>query len=74
MKRRNAEKVDRLIDKVVAIGEILSVVRNSLQERYDEMDEEKQKSDKGEKLKREIAALNTLVTNLAAAEAARPEE
>lgn len=74
MKRRTAEKVDRLIDKVVAIGEILSVVRDSLQERFDEMDEEKQKSDKGEKLKREIAALNTLVTNLAAAEAARPEE
>lgn len=74
MKRRTAEKVDRLIDKVVAIGEILSAVRDSLQERYDEMDEEKQKSDKGEKLNREIAALNTLVTNLAAAEAARPEE
>lgn len=74
MKRRTAEKVDRLIDKIVAIGEILSVVRDSLQERYDEMEEEKQKSDKGEKLQREIAALNTLVTNLAAAEAARPEE
>ena len=74
MKRRTAEKVDRLIDKIVAIGEILSVVRDSLQERYEEMDEEKQKSDKGEKLQREIAALNTLVTNLAAAEAARPEE
>lgn len=73
MKRRAAEKVDRLIDKIVATGEILAVVRDSLQERYEEMDEEKQKSDKGEKLKREIAELNTLVTNLAAAEAARPE-
>jgi hypothetical protein len=73
MKRRAAEKVDRLIDKVVAIGEILTVVRDSLQERYNEIGEEKQQSDKGKKLQREITALNTLVSNLAAAEAARPE-
>jgi peptidoglycan hydrolase CwlO-like protein len=74
MKGRTAEKVNRLIDKVVAIGSILKVTRDTLQERSENMSEEKRVSDKGEKLKREIEALSVLITNLEAADAARPEE
>lgn len=74
MKERIADKVNRLIDKICAIQTMLAAIRDDLQEKYDSMSEEKQKSTKGETLKREIAALSKLISSLEGAEDARPEE
>lgn len=74
MKERIADKVNRLIDKLLAIQTMLTGIRDDLQEKYETMSDEKRKSAKGETLKREIATLSTLVTSLEDAEAARPEE
>jgi Skp family chaperone for outer membrane proteins len=74
MKEPTADKVNRLIDKLTAIQTMLAAIRDDLQEKYDSMRDDKQKSNKGETLKREIAALDTLIVKLEGAEDARPEE
>lgn len=73
MNKATANKVNKIIDGIVAKAEQLAEIKDLLQEQYDNMSEKRQEGEIGEKLLEEIDKLDDLITNLEYADDARPE-
>ena len=74
MKRAIAKKVNRLIDRLVAISDQLTEIADNLHEQFRAMSKRRQDSRAGKALQGEIGKLDDLIANLETAEDARPEQ
>lgn len=68
-----AGRINTLLDKLSAITEELTEIRDLLQEKYDAMSEKRQEGEGGQALETQIGKLDDLITNLEYADDARPE-
>lgn len=67
------KRINTLIDKLTAITDELTEIKEALQDKFDNASQRYQESEKGQTLEYQISKLDDLITSLEFADDARPE-